>query len=67
MYVVEHYGHAMAWGFGEANISGDYSLKYLSAEKAHRVMKWQPQFTLEQGLDETVAWYREYLATENKR
>ena len=37
MYVVEHYGHAMAWGFGEANISGDYSLKDLSAEKAAQI------------------------------
>jgi len=28
---------------------------------------WQPQFTLEQGLNETIAWYREYLATHKEQ
>jgi CDP-glucose 4,6-dehydratase len=37
--------------------------QYLNAARAHRVLNWQPQFTLEQGLNETIAWYREYLAT----
>ena len=44
-------------------VSGEIRAQYLSAAKAHRVLNWQPQFTLEQGLNETVAWYREYLAT----
>lgn len=43
--------------------SGEIRAQYLSAAKAHRVLNWQPQFTLEQGLDETIAWYRKYLAT----
>jgi CDP-glucose 4,6-dehydratase len=42
--------------------SGEIHAQYLSAARAHRVLNWQPQFTLEQGLNETIAWYREYLA-----
>lgn len=34
----------------------------LSAKKARTMLGWQPRFTLEDGLTNTVAWYREYLA-----
>jgi CDP-glucose 4,6-dehydratase len=33
----------------------------LCAEKARRVLGWRPQFSLHQGLEESVRWYREYL------
>jgi len=42
--------------------SGEIRAQYLSVGKAHRLLNWQPQFTLEQGLAETIAWYRDYLA-----
>jgi CDP-glucose 4,6-dehydratase len=35
--------------------------QYLSAEKARRILDWQPQFTLDEGLDRTIAWYRDYF------
>ncbi len=35
--------------------------QYLSSEKAHRVLGWKPQYTLEEGLRETIGWYREVL------
>ncbi len=35
--------------------------QYLSAEKARRVLGWTPLFTLEQGLERTIAWYRKQL------
>jgi len=47
--------------------SGEIRAQYLSAAKAHRLLDWQPQFTLEQGLNETIAWYREYLATHKEQ
>jgi len=31
--------------------------QYLVADKARRVLGWAPQFTMEQGLRETIAWY----------
>jgi CDP-glucose 4,6-dehydratase len=35
--------------------------QYLSAEKARRVLKWSPLFSLDDGLKRTIAWYREFL------
>ena len=35
--------------------------QYLSAAKAREVLDWSPLFTLEQGLDLTVRWYREFF------
>lgn len=38
----------------------------LSSEKAQRLLNWKPQFTVEEGLAETVAWYKKYF-DERKR
>jgi CDP-glucose 4,6-dehydratase len=46
------------------NASGEIREQYLTAEKAHRVLGWQPKFTLEQGLAETIEWYRGYLEAQ---
>lgn len=35
--------------------------QFLSAERARTVLNWKPQFTLDSGLDRTLAWYREFL------
>ena len=35
--------------------------QYLSAAKARRVLDWAPRFTLDEGLIQTVAWYRDAL------
>lgn len=37
--------------------------QYLSAAKARRMLGWEPLFTLEQGLEKTVAWYREFITS----
>ncbi|MBI3779556.1 MAG: GDP-mannose 4,6-dehydratase [candidate division NC10 bacterium] len=44
---------------GEAH--GEIQHQYLSAKKAHRVLGWRPAYSLDEGLHETVAWYREHL------
>lgn len=36
--------------------------QWLSAAKARKVLGWKPEFTLDEGLDRTIAWYREFLA-----
>lgn len=38
--------------------------QYLSAEKARRVLGWRPLFSLDEGLERTIAWYREFFANE---
>ena len=34
------------------------------AAKARRVLGWAPEFTLDEGLDRTIAWYREFLSRD---
>ena len=36
--------------------------QYLSAAKARRMLDWQPQYALDDALQETIAWYREYFS-----
>ena len=35
----------------------------LSAERARQRLHWAPEFSLEEGLDRTIAWYREFFGT----
>jgi len=35
--------------------------QYLSAERARRMLDWEPQFTLRQGLVRTIDWYKQFL------
>lgn len=35
--------------------------QYLSSDRAHSLLGWKPQYTLEAGLRETIAWYREVV------
>lgn len=41
--------------------SNEIRHQYLSAEKARKVLSWTPQFTIDTGLERTIAWYREFL------
>ncbi|HEX8321718.1 NAD-dependent epimerase/dehydratase family protein [Longimicrobium sp.] len=38
--------------------------QYLSAAKAREVLGWSPLFTLDQGLERTIAWYSDFLRRE---
>ena len=35
--------------------------QYLSSEKAQKMLGWKPAYTLVEGLEETIEWYRLYL------
>ena len=35
--------------------------QYLAVDKAKSILRWSPQFSLEDGLKLTIAWYRRYL------
>lgn len=45
---------------------GEIKDQYLSAAKARQVLAWSPAFTLENGLSETIAWYRAFLANRTE-
>ena len=36
--------------------------QYLASDKAQTVLGWEPQFSLSEGLAETIEWYRVFLA-----
>ena len=38
--------------------------QYLSARKAREVLGWKPMFTLDEGLRQTIEWYREFLGAD---
>jgi CDP-glucose 4,6-dehydratase len=38
--------------------------QYLSAAAARKDLGWSPAFDLEEGLKRTIAWYREFFASE---
>jgi CDP-glucose 4,6-dehydratase len=44
--------------------SNEIRHQYLSAEKARRMLNWHPLFSLDQGLQKTISWYREFLETQ---
>ena len=40
---------------------GEIESQYLDSSKARRRLGWSAAFTLEDGLRETIAWYRDLL------
>jgi CDP-glucose 4,6-dehydratase len=46
-------------------VTNEISHQYLSARKAHDVLGWTPLFTLDQGLELTIDWYKKYFSGVN--
>ncbi len=40
--------------------------QYLSAAKARETLNWRPLFTLDEGLQQTIAWYRQFFGAETR-
>ncbi len=36
--------------------------QYLSAEKARKMLDWSPLFSLDEGLEKTIAWYKDFFS-----
>jgi CDP-glucose 4,6-dehydratase len=43
------------------NAQGEIAAQHLSAARARRELGWSPQYGLDQGLTETIAWYKSYF------
>lgn len=41
--------------------TGEIRCQVLSTAKATRLLGWRPQYTMDQGLSETIVWYRDFL------
>jgi len=48
------------------NASGEIRKQYLSSQKSRRLLGWLPRYTLDEGLDKTIAWYRRFFAERNR-
>jgi len=46
---------------GKGKTKGEIHDQYLSHRKANEMLKWQPGYTLEAGLKETLAWYEDFF------
>ena len=44
---------------GEAK--NEIDRQYLSIEKVKRILRWKPKYTLDEGLKETIEWYKRYF------
>lgn len=44
-----------------SEVSNEIRHQYLDASKAKRVLGWRPTFTVGQGLEATVCWYKDFL------
>lgn len=44
-----------------AKAAREIDRQYLSIEKAKKALKWQPKYSLDEGLRETIEWYKDYL------
>jgi CDP-glucose 4,6-dehydratase len=46
---------------------GEIKDQSLDASKASRVLGWSPQYSLEQGLAESIDWYRDFVGAEERQ
>ena len=47
--------------YNEAN--NEIRHQYLSASQARQELGWRPIFSLEEGMEKTIAWYKEFFAS----
>ena len=43
-------------------VTNEIRCQYLSSKRARSLLKWSPEFTLDQGLERTIRWYQEVLS-----
>ncbi len=51
---------------GKNIAKGEIKHQFLSAQKARDTLGWKSKYTLEEGLKETVKWYKTFFEEQNK-
>ena len=46
--------------------SNEIREQYLGAAKGRQALGWQPLYSLDGGLQRTIAWYEEFLACDGR-
>ena len=52
---------------GASTLRGEIDAQYLASDKAKEHLGWQPRYTLDEGLAESIAWYGRFFAQETDR
>lgn len=45
---------------------GEIPRQFLSSEKARKVLSWEPHYSIDQGLGETIEWYKQYSSSHQR-
>jgi CDP-glucose 4,6-dehydratase len=61
--ILEQLGRSDLKPVVEDNAPNEIRAQYLDPSKAQRMLGWNPQFDLEQGLTRTIEWYRAFLGS----
>lgn len=61
------WGEGASWGQDEGQHPHEAHYLKLDCSKARSQLQWQPRWSLAKALEQTVAWYRAYLAGEDMR
>jgi CDP-glucose 4,6-dehydratase len=48
------------------SVTREVPQQYLNCSKARRMLGWRPKYTLDEGLQETITWYREWVGQRSK-
>lgn len=43
------------------SVKNEIKAQYLSSQKAKRILSWEPQYSLDTGLSETIDWYKNFF------
>lgn len=46
--------------------SNEICYQRLNAQKAHRILGWQPSLTFDEGLSRTIRWYTDFFSSESR-
>ncbi|MFB3060239.1 MAG: NAD-dependent epimerase/dehydratase family protein [Candidatus Binatia bacterium] len=49
------------------NASGEIVKQYLSSRKSRETLGWKAAFSLDEGLDQTISWYRNFFAGRSRQ
>ncbi len=47
--------------------SGEIVKQYLSSRKSRETLGWKAAFSLDEGLDQTISWYRNFFAGRSRQ
>ena len=51
---------------GEGKPRGEIDRQFLAVDKAKRLLGWSAKYTIDEGLKETIEWYRNYFSKNGK-